>query len=90
MIQWINRLLGTRYWYSIEITYLIKTKGIFSFTGIVGMTSKKNILNNRSTAKTFHKQITHQSTRHLLNNGSLSVKIYGYLGWTKAEKNLTK
>ena len=81
----INKLLGTRYWYSVRFIYKDKYgQKIMDWTADVGLTQKKTILKAREIKKIqlpMHK--IKGIPKKLLCNGNLFFEPVTYLGWFK-------
>lgn len=85
MVEWLNKKLGTRYWYSVRYIYKNnKKEKIFDFVDSVGLTKKGTILNPRKLKKLYvpvHK--LNGVPKNLLCNGIFNVEVIAYLGWFK-------
>jgi len=86
MIRWLCLKTGRRFWYSIQVEYMVDNKSQFGFFCSVGLYSKSSILSNRIIGKIVHNRIYNQATRKYLKNGDLSINVNGYLGWIKDGK----
>ena len=83
-MKWLNKKIGTRYWYSIRFTYKKNGVNIFNWVADYGFVSQSCILSSRYCKKAIppiHK--LKGIPKGLLNNGVLSTEVVCYLGWFK-------
>lgn len=87
-MKFINKILGTRYWYNVRFIYRDKPgTRTFDFTVEIGLVKRSDILSYRNIKKclpAFHKMKGINKT--LLSNGVIGVEINAYLGWFKNSK----
>ena len=90
-MKWLNKKLGTRYWYSIRFIYKKNGVNVFDWQSDYGFLRKSDVLNSRYCKKAIlplHKQ-PKAIPKRFLNNGVLCTEVVCYLGWFKQTLNKT-
>lgn len=91
IIEWFNMKTGFRFWYEIELSYLLKREaddGVLPFITRmrrVGLANKRTILNDRKVKKVFGDWISKMPKEHR-RNGIFQVTVIAYLGWFRESR----
>lgn len=86
LISWYNRRTSNFYWYAVELTYKDKSGRMqYTQSAELGVAHKARVLNHRYLKKLFIPAHKNPAAVAHLCNGTMVIKIVGYLGYFRKD-----